>query len=51
MYYERINRPIALNDVRDSIISKNNYKLSEVVEDIKLVFVNATLYYKVSIKY
>ncbi|XP_022180173.1 uncharacterized protein LOC111040544 [Myzus persicae] len=47
IYYTRVVRPIALNNVRDHLIRKKNYKLSDIVEEIKQIFVNATLYYKV----
>jgi len=50
-YYKCIVRAIALNDVRDFMINNKNYKLSEVVEDIKQVFINAMIYYEVSMKY
>jgi len=51
MYFDGIGRYIALNDVKNFLINKENYKLSEVVEDIKLVLVNAISYYEVSITY
>ncbi|CAI6356633.1 unnamed protein product [Macrosiphum euphorbiae] len=50
-YYKNIVHAVALNDVRDFLINKIKYKLSEVVEDLKLVLVNAMSYFEVSIKY
>lgn len=42
---------VSLNDVRDFLTNKINYKLSEVMEDLKLVLVNAMACFKVIIKY
>ncbi|XP_022167702.1 uncharacterized protein LOC111031892 [Myzus persicae] len=50
-YFASIGREIALNDVRDLLIRNENYKLSEVVEDIKQVLVNAMSYYEVGDPY